>query len=188
MAKTINFCGDSFCERIDSPSSWIRQLADLLSCEIIGKGKSGTSHEHAIRSFDASADFTVFCWTEPDRIYHPTNPLNFGTAEKYKSKNKIYAAAHAYYAYVHDFEYSKTRQMRELYWFDHAVLSNYSGKIAHCWCFEQTYDFLNGVTFDKILNNLEKTDDYFLNHLTKQENTHLAHELYNLIRKTNGQV
>jgi len=185
MAKTINFCGDSFCQHIGNPA-WTYLLANLLDCKILGGGWAGASHEYSFRTFDALADFTVFCWTEPDRIHHSDYPLNFGTAEKHKSKNKTFAAAHAYFTYVHDSELAKTRQMRELYWFDHEVLSNYSGKIIHCWCFEQTYDFVHGVTFDKILNTLEKTDLYFINHLTEKQNYTLAHEIYNLIRRTYG--
>ena len=184
MTKTINFCGDSFCKHLESPA-WTYLLAELLDCQILGGGKWGAAHEHAIRTFNDSADITVFCWTEPNRIYHPDYSLNFGTAEHFKSLNKVYAAAHAYYTYVHDFDHSKTKQMRELYWFDHEILSNYSGKIVHCWCFEQTYRFFNGITFDKILNNLEKTL-LGINHFTDEQNLTLAHEIYNLIRRTYG--
>lgn len=181
MAQTINFCGDSFCASIE-PSAWTYQLAKLLKCDILGSGNYGAAHEHAIQSFNEEADVTVFCWTEPDRIYHPDVQLNFGTANAFKKTNKIYAAAHAYYKYVHDFEHSKTKQMRELYWFDHEVLSKYSGKIVHCWCFLQTYDFVHGITFDKILFNLNRTE-IGVNHLSDEQNYKLAHELYNLIRR-----
>ena len=185
MAKTINFCGDSFCENIE-PSAWTYILADLLGCDIVGKGKAGSAHEHAIQSFDETADITVFCWTEPDRLYHPTYPINSSSALHFKSKNRLYAAAHAYYTYVHDFDYSKTKQMRELYWFDHEVLSKYSGKIVHCWCFEQTYDWKHGAVYNESLKALEKNHSGRINHFTEEQNYNLAHELYNLIRRTYG--
>ena len=182
--KLINFCGDSFCTNIKSPA-WTYVLANLLECHILGGGKGGSAHEHAIQSFDETADITVFCWTEPDRIYHADYPINSASAQYHKKTNKTYAAAHAYYSYVHDFEHSKTKQMRELYWFDHEILSKYSGISVHCWCFEQTYRFINGLTFDKILYNLEK-DDNGVNHFTDEQNYNLAHEIFNLIRRTYG--
>ena len=185
MAKTINFCGDSFCLNLKSPA-WTYLLADYLKCDILGGGKGGAAHEHAFQSFNESADFTVFCWTEPDRIYHADYPINSASAQYNKKTNKTYAAAHAYYSYVHDFEHSKTRQMRELYWFDHEILSKYLGKIIHCWSFKKTYEFSHGVSFDTPLFNLSFMDPSSINHMTIEQNYEFANQLHNLIRRTYG--
>lgn len=185
MNKTINFCGDSFCKKLESPA-WTYLLAELLNCKILGGGKDGAAHEHAIRTFDEIADYTVFCWTEPHRLYHSDYSLNTASAEYNKKSNKVYAAAYAYYKYVHDYNYGIERQMRELYWFDHEVLSKYSGKIVHCWCFEQTYDWKHGAVYNESLKALEKNHSGMINHFNKEQNYNLAHELYNLIRRTYG--
>lgn len=185
MAKTINFCGDSFCQKLHSPA-WTYLLAELLDCKILGGGKGGSAHEHAIHTFDETADYTVFCWTEPHRLYHPDYGLNTGSAEKHKKNNNIYAGAFAYYKFVHDFAYAEKRQMRELYWFDHEVLSKYSGKIVHCWNFMKTYEWKHGAVYNEILFDGEEDHSGRTNHFTDEQNYNLAHELYNLIRRTYG--
>ena len=185
MAKTINFCGDSFCAEVQ-PTAWTYILADLLDYTILGRGKAGSAHEHAIQSFDETADFTVFCWTEPDRLYHPTLPINFAQANAQAKSDRIYRAAKIYYDYLHDFDHSIVRQMRELYWFDQEVLSLYSGKIFHCWSFMETYQFTHGTTFNTPLFDLRSVDASSTNHMTVEQNYTLAHEIYNLIRRTYG--
>ena len=54
--KTINFCGDSFCQLVpkvdDRSLSWPILLADKLNASIIGWGNPGAAYEHAIRSFN----------------------------------------------------------------------------------------------------------------------------------------
>ena len=43
---------------------------------------------------------------------------------------------HVYYKYLHNWELAEERYVRELYWFDKTVLSNYKGKAVHLFCFE----------------------------------------------------
>ena len=69
MMKTINFCGDSFCMN-ESEKSWCVILAKKLNAKIVGFGKGGTAHEHAIKSFNPKSDINIFCWTEYNRVYH----------------------------------------------------------------------------------------------------------------------
>jgi hypothetical protein len=187
MAKTINFCGDSYCAS-NTEKSWITILSNLLGYKTIGRGKNGSAHEHAIQSFNPKADITVFCWTEPHRIYHPTYSLNSTTARRNKNGNKVYAAAHAYYHFVHDWQHNKLRQMRELYWFDHEVLSKYSGKVVHCWGFENTYDWKHGTVYDDVFCEWSdpQGDGKRINHFTIEENKLLANNLYKLLRNENG--
>ena len=51
MAKTLNYCGDSYCAS-DDLNSYTTILAALLGVEILGFGQRGGAHETAIRSFD----------------------------------------------------------------------------------------------------------------------------------------
>ena len=57
--KTINFCGDSYCKKA-IPEAYTTILAKKLNAKIIGLGAAGSAYEHAIQSFDPSADYTVF--------------------------------------------------------------------------------------------------------------------------------
>ena len=107
MMKTINFCGDSFCMN-ESEKSWCVILAKKLNAKIVGFGKGGTAHEHAIKSFNPKADINIFCWTEYNRVYHKKYLLNFNNVDKnINQKNKVYAAAKVYYKYLHDYTYAK---------------------------------------------------------------------------------
>ena len=42
MAKTINFCGDSFCAS-PKPDSWVVRLSESLDTNIVGLGESGSA-------------------------------------------------------------------------------------------------------------------------------------------------
>ena len=98
MSK-INFCGDSFCADL-SHLAWTSLVASQLGAQIIGYGKKGMAHEYAIQCFDPAADFTVFCWTEPHRIWHPTLPLNMAHVEDQRDTSSTYKAAYVYYKFL----------------------------------------------------------------------------------------
>ena len=103
--KWINYmnCGDSFCKLTkNSDVAWTTLLASKLNANIIGYGKSGAAHEHAIKTFDSKADYTIFCWTEAHRLYHVKYPLSIASAENDQHKHRIYGAANVYYKYLHN--------------------------------------------------------------------------------------
>ena len=182
MMKTINFCGDSFCMN-ESEKSWCVILAKKLNAKIVGFGKGGTAHEHAIKSFNPKADINIFCWTEYNRVYHKKYLLNFNNVDKnINQKNKVYAAAKVYYKYLHDYTYAKERQYRDLYWFDHEILSLYKRNILHYYCFEINYKFKNGQLADTSFEDLYPTSDSKLNHFSEFTNIKLAQYSYNLLQ------
>ena len=183
----INFCGDSFC-KLATKESWTKQLADRLGATIVGLGQSGSALEHTFKTFDPVADYTVFCWTEPHRIYHEKYPINIARAELNRDSNKLYRAACAYYRYLHNYELTEERYVRELYWFDHAILSQYYGKAVHLPCFKLMYQWKNGITVEHPLNerrdvpfSIEERNEV-ANHLTEQQNAELADEIYSCLK------
>lgn len=187
MAK-INFCGDSFCRKA-SNEGWPRILADRLDAEIVGLGRSGAALEHTFKSFDSTADYTVFCWTEAHRLYHPDYPINLARAESEMKINKLYAAAYLYYKYLHDYEVAEAKYVRELFWFDRCILSEYSGKIVNLFSFQCLYEFENGITFFNPLNlrrdvpfAMDNTAEV-ANHFTVDQNKQLAEELYECLKQ-----
>ena len=189
MAKTINFCGDSFCAS-KNQHSWTVKLAEMLDYKILGLGINGTSHETAIKQFNSKADVTVFCWTESTRIYSKDNlslayPLPLWTEKSYKS---IYHAANQWFEHLLDVDYQRERQIRDLYWFDRTKLTQYKGLAIHLWCYEKTYDFITGLTVEGLLFNLSKVSSLHTlwNHMPEKANTLLANKLYKLIRNENG--
>ena len=194
--KTIQFCGDSFCASTVSTSYTIL-LSDMLNASMIGRGRAGSAHEHAIRTFDTSADYTVFCWTESQRLFLADEEMdiNLTTASKYteqsgvntKTKN-IAKAAFVYFKYIGhqpmQTAYNKQRQMRVLYWFDHEVLSKSNSKIIHYFNRRVTYQFKNGYQMPNTIHNdfnvppVEHNPHYY-NHLSEKDNKILADNLYN---------
>lgn len=188
----INFCGDSFCRKggygvlRHSELAWTTLLAEKLKHSIIGLGKAGSAHEHAIKSFNPTADINVFCWTEPHRLYHDSYPISMGTAEANKDINVVYDAAYKYYKYLHSQTLALKRYERDLYWFDQAILKHYAGLAIHLVSFSWVYEFEHGLEFSTPLNDLrtnpyKKSKDEIANHLNKKQNQFLADELYTLI-------
>lgn len=188
MAKTINFCGDSFCAS-DHENSWTNILTNLLGYSTFGRGKDGSAHEHAIQSFNPNADITVFCWTEPHRLYHSNYAINMNACDSHRKEIPIYEAAYQFYKQIHELQYFNDRQKRDLYWFDHEVLSKYIGTIIHLWNFNKTYNFIHGLTVKRCLINFSSThkeNTKILNHLSFEQNKLLANKLYKLLRNENG--
>ena len=193
--KTINFCGDSFCQLVpeidDRSFSWPILLADKLNASIIGWGNPGAAHEHAIQTFDNTADYTIFCWTDPNRLYvNPKYSAMVGELDKHMYNlgglpSNIAKAAYAYYKYLHNIPVAEQRYMRELYWFDHAILNNYKGVAIHLPCFDIYYTFSNGINTDTPLYAMRSKDvkNELNNHFTKQENSGLADKIYNIIKE-----
>jgi hypothetical protein len=192
--KTINFCGDSFCKTGgtvgDYPDvAWTTLLAKQLDAKIIGLGKDGSAHEHAIQSFVNVSDYTVFCWTEPHRLWNAAIPISVSSADRFKKETRIYAVADLYYKYLHDTDYAIARYQRDCYWFDHAILSKYRGKLIHLNCFSKLYDWTSGIAHTiKPLNLMravpgKHSDDEVANHLTAERNEILADEVYQIFNK-----
>ena len=195
--KTINFCGDSFCQLVpevaDRSFSWPILLANKLNASTIGWGNPGSAHEHAIQTFDNTADYTIFCWTDPNRLYvNSEYSAMVGELDNHMYKlgglhNNIAKAAYAYYKYLHNIPVAKQRFKRELYWFDHAILSKYKGVAIHLPCFDIYYTFSNGINTDTPLEDMRSKNaewwQELANHFTKQENIRIADKIYNIIKE-----
>ena len=183
-SKTIQFCGDSFCTDTND-NAWTAILAKKLGAIITGKGRGGTAHEFVFKTFNTNATYTVICWTDANRVHIPSRDFDVSsaTAGAYEGKSdKLWAASHIYYKHVHNNTYAELRQSRELYWFDHSLLSQSSSKIIHIFNFQNLYTFTHGYTFEKSLTSMYKTyastDNIYRNHLSYEDNKLLAEEVY----------
>lgn len=156
----------------------------MLNCKRLGVGKNGSAHEHAILSFDPRADITVFCWTEPLRIYHKKYPINIREVQRSYDKHPIYKASRAFYKYLFDKNYFLRRFERDLYWFDKEVLSRYEGLAIHLFSFKSSYyNFDNGIEVKKFLRDENPNDENtYANHFTEEQNIKFADLMFNLIK------
>ena len=178
----INFCGDSFC-RSTATHSWTTLLANKLDAHILGLGKSGTAHEHAFRTFDLDTDYTIFCWTEPHRLYHPTYAINMAKCEDFKDSDPVYHTAYNYYRHIHNWDYMVQLQNREFYWFDNEVLSQYKGVAVHLYSFYiPKYKFKHGQDTRHSLSQYISDKEY-ANHMSEEHNKQLASYVYHKIVK-----
>ena len=194
MPKTIQFCGDSFCADTCS-NSWTTVLAGFLGATLIGKGRGGTANENIFNTFTSDATYSVFCWTDANRLYlHDIDyDINYATALADRKKSLHHAAALAYFKVLYNTEYNLKRQYRELFWFDHDILAKSNTKAVHLFCFENTYSFTQGFTFPEPLINMFQhkhqlhdvnknatyvEDASYVNHLTHQDNKLLSEKVY----------
>jgi hypothetical protein len=194
MTKTIQFCGDSFCADT-TPNSWTRILADLLGASIAVKGVLASAYENVFNTYQPDITYSVFCWTDANRLYiHNSDfALNRATASTFKNKGKRLNAAYMYFNYLNNRDYNYKRQSRELYWFDHAVLYKSKTKAIHIFCFKNTYNFTNGYTFPKPIAEMynyehrsldtfhgkpHDTKTVFKNHLTLEDNELFANQVF----------
>jgi hypothetical protein len=179
--QTINFCGDSFCAGVE-PDNWCNIVAKHLDAKIIGRGKSATAYEFAIKSFNPEADYTVFLWTEAHRLYHKDFKCTYTGGVRnfnnFKQVELLTATAEIFYRQFYKKEYFEEIQMRSLYWFDKEVLSKYKGVAVHIFCFAKTYHFENGINIDHIMSDLAETKEGdFPNHYTLDNNRWFANKL-----------
>ena len=158
----------------------------MLNCERIGAGKNGSAHEHAIVTFDPRADITIFCWTEPLRIYNKIYPINIRevTREHPLDKHPVYRAGRDFYKYLFDKNYFMRRFERDLYWFDKEVLSRYEGLAIHLFSFRNSYyDFENGIQVEKFLRDINPNDDNaYANDFTEEQNIKFADSMFDVIK------
>lgn len=194
MSKTIQFCGDSFCADT-TPNSWTRILADLLGASILGKGVKASAHENVFNTYRSDVTYSVFCWTDANRLYiHDSDfALNEATARANKNESKKLNAAYLYFNHLSHADYNYKRQSRELFWFDHEVLAKSKTKAIHVFCFKNTYNFTNGYTFPKPIAEMFNYEHRFLdtfqgsphdpktvfkNHLTFEDNELFANQVF----------
>jgi hypothetical protein len=129
--KTIGFFGDSFCASTDN-KSWTTILAKKLKCNIKNIGIPGASIWRAILDFDkfknsnSIPDINIFCWTNPQRLYHPTKATNLGTM--LEEKSSLADAVRKYYSYLYFKDKENLNYKFALEYFENFYLKNIKDK------------------------------------------------------------
>lgn len=136
--KTIGFFGDSFCAH-PGRSNWLGKIAHHLDARIVHAGISGSSYWTTIMDYVdnfedyRNLDYTIFCWTDPHRIYHPRGDI---TGAGSLSKNDIiHKSARMYFENLRSFRKEQMEFTAAAHWFDDRYLSRTAGKIIHLWSF-----------------------------------------------------
>jgi len=105
--KTIGFFGDSFCAS-NQPESWCNILQKRLCYDRIRHfGEPGRSIWSVFFKFnqlieqDKVPDISVFCWTEPYRLYHPNLILSANTEPMKGVDPSVYKTLENYWKYLY---------------------------------------------------------------------------------------
>ena len=136
--KQIGFFGDSFCSYAEK-QNWMGQLADHFDSKVVHNGIGGSSYWTTVIDYTKNfnqyknLDYTVFCWTEPYRIYHHKG--DFTGPKAYKKDDPRSKAAQMYIEHLRDWNKERMEFTATAYWLDQEYLSKVSGKIIHLWSF-----------------------------------------------------
>ena len=134
----IGYFGDSFCES-KAKDSWCVLLADRLNAEVVNWGSGGASIWKTFMDYEwfiekaMIPDISVFCWTEPYRLYHPRLPITKGAVPIPGEDEQVYKAADMYYVHLQNYRQEELAYSYALQWFDRHVLAENNKQILQTW-------------------------------------------------------
>ena len=194
--KSIGFFGDSFCASNQS-ESWCNILQEKLGC---GGSRSFGEPGRSIWSVffqynrlieqNRVPDISVFCWTEPYRLYHPKHILSANTQPLEGVDPNIYKALDEYWIHLHSYDKDEMAYEYALKHYDQNILSNVDSEIVQMWSFRpfETADKdagikLNTGTFiDESVYAFSGVKDAWgkgnINHMTAGQNQQWAERVY----------
>ena len=191
MGSTIGFFGDSFCADT-RPESWCNILADKLGVgSPVCFGKKGESiwgtffkFNHRIKT-DTVPDISVFCWTEPYRLYHPRMTLTANVIPSENEDPNVYKTLDNYWKYLHNYDKDEMAYEYSLRYYDQNVLTKVKKKIVHLWSFrpfetagkDAGIRLESGFFIDKSMYRTatdDRNDNKDINHMSVEMNRSLA--------------
>ena len=193
LMKTIGFFGDSFCAS-NQPESWCNILQQKLDARRIRWfGNPGKSIWSVFFQFNKLIeqnrvpDISIFCWTEPHRLYHPELILSIGTQPLEGVDPNIYKTLDNYWKYLHNTEKSEIAYEYALKYYDQNVLSKVDKQIVQMWSFKPDKDIklTTGTFIDESMFEFSKSagvkDGWgigTINHMTEEQNQQWAEKVY----------
>jgi hypothetical protein len=196
--KTIGFFGDSFCAS-NQPESWCNILQQKLGADRIRWfGEPGRSVWSTMFRFnklieqDCVPDISVFCWTEPYRLYHPELILSLNTEPLEGIDPNIYKALDNYWKYLHSTEKDDMVYEYALKHYDQNVLAKLENKtIVQMWSFKPEADIKlqTGTFIDESMFKFSKSEGEKhgwgvgnTNHMTEKQNQQWAEKVYERLK------
>ncbi len=196
--STIGFFGDSFCADI-TDTSWTTLLANKLKAEITNIGKPGSSIWTPILKFielDQFPDYSIFCWTDPRRLYHPSKIATPRNIEK----SNFGDATEKHFAYLWNDNKENLNYKWTLEYFDQNILDKAKQHTKILQVFSFTPEDVRSKPFDVNLKSgqilkesllqfsghtikthmsVSKDFQQYDNHMSVEKNQQLAEHLYN---------
>ena len=196
--KTIGFFGDSFCAG-GEPESWCVLLDKKLDARIVHWGEPGRSIWSVFFKFnklieqDRVPDISIFCWSEPYRLYHPDLTLSANTEPMEGVDPNVYRALDDYWKYLHSYDKDEMAYEYALRYYDQNILSKIDKKIVQMWSFrpfetagkDANIRLQSGVFIDESMFTFSKSagekDGWgigTINHMTPEQNLQWAQRVY----------
>lgn len=192
---TIGFFGDSFCAGRED-ESWCVLLAKKLDAKIVHWGEPGRSIWTSFFKFNARIkqnnvpDISVFCWTEPYRLYHPQLILSANTEPLDGVDPNIYKALDEYWKHLHHYNKDEMAYEYSLKHFDQNILSKVDKQIIQMWSFkpfetagkDAGIKLTTGTFIDESMYAFSGGPDAWgrgtINHMTAEQNKAWASKVY----------
>jgi len=197
--KTIGFFGDSFCAS-NQPESWCNILQQKLGADRIrwfgNPGRSIWSvffQYNKLIEQNAVPDISIFCWTEPYRLYHPKHILSANTQPLEGVDPNMYKALDDYWVYLHNYDKDEMAYEYSLKHYDQNILSKVDSEIVQMWSFRpfETADKYAGIKLNTGTFIDESMFEFSLeagtkdgwgtgtiNHMTVEQNQQWADKIY----------
>jgi len=196
MTKTIGFFGDSFCAS-NQPESWCNILQERLGCDRIQHfGEPGRSIWSVFFKFNELIrknqvpDISIFCWTEPYRLYHPELVLSANTEPLEGVDPAVYETLDDYWRHLHSYDKDEMAYEYALRHYDQNILSQVQSQIIQTWSFRpfetaskdagiqlQTGTFIDESMF-AFSGGTAEWNKGTINHMTVEQNQRWADRVY----------
>jgi len=147
---------------------------------------------HLIKT-DRVPDVSVFCWTEPYRLYHPNLILSANTEPLEGVDPKVYEALDDYWKYLHNYDKDEMSYEYALRYYDQNVLSKIDKEIVQMWSFrpfetagkDAGIRLSAGKFLDESMFEFSGGQDAWgrgtINHMTAEQNQKWAEKVYETI-------
>jgi len=152
----------SFCAS-NQPESWCNILQQKLGANRSRSfGEPGRSVWNTMIKFNKLVetnrvpDISIFCWTEPYRLYHPKQILTANTQPLEGVDPNMYKALDEYWIHLHSYDKDEMAYEYALKHYDQNILSRVNSEIVQMWSFKPF------ETADKDAN-IELTTGTFIN-------------------------
>ena len=140
--KSIGFFGDSFCAS-NQPESWCNILQEKIGADRIRYfGYPGRSiwsvffQYNKLIQQNKVPDISIFCWTEPYRLYHPRHVLSANTQPLEGVDPNMYKALDEYWIHLHSYDKDEMAYEYALKHYDQNILSKVDSEIVQMWSFK----------------------------------------------------
>ena len=139
---------------------------------------------------DDVPDISIFCWTEPYRLYHPTLILSANTEPQDNVDLNVYKALDDYWKYLHNYDKDEMAYEYAIKHYDQHILSKVNSDIVQTWSFrpfetankDQNISLTTGTFVDESMFKFSGGKDSWgkgnINHMTVEQNKQWADKIF----------